>query len=45
MASLCDTILERVKAGDDDYDTALKEAVTGRVLLDVKRRELTRPEA
>ena len=38
MASLCDTILERVLEGDDDYKTALKEAVSGRLILDVKRK-------
>ena len=38
MASLTDTILERVYQGDEDYNTALQEAISGRVILDVKRR-------
>ena len=38
MASLCDTILERVRPGDEDYQKAMEESVTGRIILDVKRR-------
>ena len=38
MASLCDTILQRVLEGDEDYRTAIQEAVTGRLILDVKRK-------
>ena len=38
MTSLCDTILERVLEGDDDYKSALKEAVSGRLILDIKRK-------